>query len=65
MSVAKIVELTATGSSVEAAVEEGVAKAGESLRNIEHVYVDAIEAKIEDGKVAGFHVHLKLTFVVD
>ena len=35
MSVAKIVELTATGSSIEAAVNEGVAKAGESLRNIE------------------------------
>ena len=65
MSVAKIVELTATGSSIEDAVEEGVAKAGESLRNIEHVYVDAIEAKIEDGKVSSFHVHLKLTFVVD
>jgi flavin-binding protein dodecin len=65
MSVAKIVELTATGSSIEAAINEGVAKAGESLRNIEHVYVDAIEAHIEDGKVSGFHVHLKLTFVVD
>ncbi len=65
MSVAKIVELTATGSSIEDAVKEGVAKAGESLRNIQHVYVDAIEANIEDGKVASFHVHLKLTFVVD
>ena len=32
MSVAKIVELTATGSSIEEAVEAGVAKAGESLR---------------------------------
>jgi flavin-binding protein dodecin len=65
MSVAKIVELTATGSSIEEAINEGVAKAGESLRNIQHVYVDAIEANIKDGKVAGFHVHLKLTFVVD
>jgi flavin-binding protein dodecin len=65
MSVAKIVELTATGSSIEEAVNEGIAKAGESLRNIEHVYVDAIEAKVEDGRVANFHVHLKLTFVVE
>jgi dodecin len=65
MSVAKIVELTATGSSIEEAVNEGIAKAGESLRNIEHAYVDAIEAKVEDGRVANFHVHLKLTFVVE
>ncbi len=65
MSVAKIVELTATGSSIEDAVKEGVAKAGETLRNIEHVYVDAIEARVENGSVSNFHVHLKLTFVVD
>jgi dodecin len=65
MSVAKIVELTATGSSIEEAINEGVAKAGESLRNIQHVYVDAIEANIENEKVAGFHVHLKLTFVIE
>ena len=65
MSVAKIVELTATGASIEDAVNEGIAKAGESLRNIEHVYVDAIEARVENGKVANFHVHLKLTFVIE
>ena len=65
MSVAKIVELTATGSSIEAAVDAGVAKAGESIRNIQHVYVDAIEARVSDGSVSEYHVHLKLTFVVD
>jgi flavin-binding protein dodecin len=65
MSVAKIVELTATGSSIEDAVNEGIAKAGESLRNIQHVYVDAIEAGVEDGRVSHFHVHLKLTFVIE
>jgi flavin-binding protein dodecin len=65
MSVAKIVELTATGSSIEAAVDAGVAKAGESIRNIQHVYVDAIEARVADGSVSEYHVHLKLTFVVD
>jgi flavin-binding protein dodecin len=65
MSVGKIVELTATGSSIEDAVAAGVSKAGESLRNIEHVWVDGIEAFVEDGKVDRYHVHLKLTFVVD
>ena len=65
MSVAKIVELTATGSSIEEAINAGIAKASESLRNIEHVYVDAIEGHVEGGKVASYHVHLKLTFVID
>ncbi len=65
MSVAKIVELTATGSGIEEAVKAGVAKAGESLRNIEHVWVDGIEARVENGSITNYHVHLKLTFVID
>ena len=56
---------TATGDTVENAVENGVAKASETLRNIQHVYVDALEAHCEDGRVTAYHVHLKLTFVVD
>jgi flavin-binding protein dodecin len=65
MSVAKIVELTATGSSIEEAIKEGVAKAGETLHNIQHVWVDGIEALVEGVAVSRYHVHLKLTFVVD
>ncbi|MCL4290075.1 MAG: dodecin domain-containing protein [Thermoleophilia bacterium] len=65
MSVAKIVELTATGASIEEAVAEGVAKAGETVRNIQHVWVGSIEANVADGRVASFHVHLKVTFLVD
>lgn len=65
MSVAKIVELTATGASIEEAVAEGVAKAGETVRNMQHVWVDGIEATVQDGHVAHYHVHLKLTFLVD
>jgi len=65
MSVAKIVELTATGSSIEDAVREGVSKASESLRNVQHVWVDGIEAIVDGNEVSRFHVHLKLTFVVD
>jgi flavin-binding protein dodecin len=65
MSVGKIVEITATGDSVEDAVRNGVAKASETLRNITHVWVDGIEANVSGGQVASFHVHLKLTFMID
>jgi len=65
MSVAKIVELTATGGSIEDAIKEGVEKAGETVRNIQHVWVDGIEALVENGEVSRYHVHLKLTFLVD
>ena len=65
MSVAKIVELTSTGDTIEGAIRNGVAKASETLRNIQHVYVDAVEAHCDGGEVTAFHVHLKLTFVID
>ena len=65
MSVAKIVELTSTGDTIEDAIRSGVEKASETLRNIEHVWVDAVEAHCDGGKVTQFHVHLKLTFVID
>jgi dodecin len=65
MSVAKIIELTSTGSTIEEAVRSGVEKASETVRNIQHVYVDGIEAFCDGSAVSTFHVHLKLTFVVD
>ncbi len=65
MSVAKVIELTATSSeSFEAACREGLAKAGETLRNIKGAWIDGQEVVVEDGEVS-FHVHLKITFVID
>jgi dodecin len=66
VSVAKIIELTATSAeSFEDACREGVAKAGETVRNIQGAWVDGQEVIIDDGAVKEFHVHLKVTFVVD
>jgi flavin-binding protein dodecin len=66
MSVAKIVELTASSpDSFEDACRKGIAKANESLRNIEGVWVDGQEVIVEDGQVKAFHVHLKITFVLE
>ena len=65
MSVAKVIELTATSSeSFEAACREGIEKAGETIRGIRSAWVDGQEAMVEDGKVS-FHVHLKITFVLE
>jgi dodecin len=66
VSVAKIIELTATSTdSFEDACKQGVAKAGETLRNIQGAWVDGQELVIENGAVQGYHVHLKVTFVLD
>ncbi len=66
MSVAKIVELTSTSpKSFEEACTLGIAKAAESIRNIRSAWVDGQEVIVEDGVVKEFHVHLKVTFLVD
>jgi flavin-binding protein dodecin len=65
VSVAKVIELTATSSeSFEEACREGIAKAGETIRGIRSAWVDGQEVVVEDGEVA-FHVHLKITFVLE
>jgi dodecin len=65
VSVAKIIELTATSSeSFEDACRQGLEKAGETIREIKGAWVDGQEVVVEDGQVH-FHVHLKVTFVLE
>jgi dodecin len=66
VSVAKIIELTATSTeSFEDACRQGIEKAGETVRNIQGAWVDGQEVIIENGALKEFHVHLKVTFLVD
>jgi len=64
MSVAKVIEIIAEGKSVEDAIKDGVKEASKSVRDIKHVYVDGIQAIIDDNKVDKFRVNLKVTFVI-
>jgi dodecin len=65
MSIAKVIEIISEGSSVEDAVENGVKEAGKSVRKVRSVYVEGIQAMVKDGKVSGYRVNSKVTFVVD
>ncbi len=65
MALAKVVELLAEGESIEAAVQGAVNEAGETIRDIKHVYVNEIQAEVEDGRVTTFRVNCKVTFLVD
>jgi dodecin len=66
VSVAKIIELTATSpESFEEACRQGLEKAGETVRNIQSAWVDGQEVIVENGALKEFHVHLKVTFLVD
>jgi dodecin len=66
MSVAKVVELTASSpTSFEEAVKSGIEKAAETLRNIQGAWVSEEKVDVEDGKVTAYRVTLRVTFILE
>jgi flavin-binding protein dodecin len=65
MAVAKTVEIIASSTdSIEAAVRDGIAKAGETLHGIEGAWVKGTKAIVRDNKVVEWRVTLKITFII-
>ncbi len=66
MSVAKHIEITAESSrSFEAAIQDGISKASETIKGIRSGWVKDQQVVVENGKVTGYRVNMKLTFVLD
>ena len=66
MSVAKVTEITSgSEASFEDAIEKGIAKATETVRNIRGAWVKEQQVKVEDGKITEYRVDLKVTFVLE
>ncbi|MFC5435765.1 dodecin family protein [Rhodanobacter umsongensis] len=67
MSVAKVIEINASSSKgVEDAVQHGLSKAAESVKNIKGAWVNEIKVVTKgDGTIAEWRVNLKISFVVD
>jgi dodecin len=51
--------------SLQQAIRNGVARAGQTLRNVEWFEVTEIRGQVEDGAVAHFQVGLKVGFRLD
>lgn len=66
MSVAKVIELNASSpTSMEDAVKRGLAKAAESVKNIQGAWVNEIKVVCgEGGDVTEWRVNLRVTFIV-
>jgi flavin-binding protein dodecin len=65
MSVAKVIEVLAEGDTVEKAMEAAVKDASETVRNIKNVYLEGLQAVVEDEKIVKYRVNVKITFVVE
>jgi flavin-binding protein dodecin len=65
MSIAKVIEVLAEGNSIDAAIQAAVTEAAETVRGIRHVYVEGVQAIVEDDQVVKYRINAKLTFVVE
>jgi flavin-binding protein dodecin len=66
MTVARISEISSVSKkSFEDAILQGVARANKTLKNVKGAWVKDQEVQIEKGKVIGFKVILKVTFVLN
>lgn len=66
MSVAKVIEVTASSSeSFDAAIREGLVKSGETLRDIKGAWVAEQKVEVENGEIVAFRVTLRITFVLE
>jgi dodecin len=66
MSVAKVTEISATSkASFEDAIQQGLARAHKTIRNIKSLWIKEQHARITDGKISEYQVNMLVTFMLD
>jgi len=66
MSIARVVEITATSDeNFEDALQQGVARATQTLRNVRSAWIKEQSVDIEDGRITAYRVNMLVTFVLD
>lgn len=66
MSVAKVTEISATSSkSFEDAIQQGLNRAGKTLRNVRSAWIKEQQVRCEEGKITEYQVNMMVTFVID
>lgn len=66
MSVAKIIELSSTSStSFEDAIQKGIEKAEQSLRNVKGAWIAEQKVDVENGRIVAYRVIMRISFVLE
>jgi len=67
MSVAKVTEISSTSTkSFEDALQQGLARAGKTLRHIRGAWIKEQHVRCDDkGKINEYQVNMMVTFVLD
>ena len=66
MSIAKVTEITSTSTkSFDDAVSDGIARANKSLKNVTSAWIADQKVTVEHGKITGYQVRMKITFILE
>ena len=66
MTVARITEISSISTkSFEDAVVQGIERANKTLKNVKGAWIKDQEVTVANGKVSGYKVILKVTFVLE
>ena len=65
-SIAKVIELSADSEkSFDDALNEGIKRAAETLRNVRSIWIKDKEVLVENGAAKIYRLHLKVTFKLE
>lgn len=66
MSMLKVIEVLAeSDKSWEDAAQTAVRDAAKSVRGIKSIYLENIEATVEDGKINKYRINAKISFLLE
>jgi hypothetical protein len=66
MAVAKVSEISATSTkSFEDAIQQGLARAGKTLRNIRSAWIKEQTVRCDGGRITEYQVNMMVTFILD
>lgn len=66
MAVARVTEISSTSpKGFDEAIEQGIARATKTLRNVKSAWVKEQRVDVENGRVTEYQVNLLVTFLLD
>ena len=66
MSIAKVSEISATSNvSFDDAIQQGIARANKTLRNVKSVWIKEQHVRVEKEKISEYQVNMAITFIID
>jgi hypothetical protein len=66
MAVAKVSEISATSTkSFEDAIQQGLTRAGKTLRNIRSAWIKEQTVRCDGGRITEYQVNMMVTFILD